>query len=137
MAQHEPPVGVAAGQRPGVAVDAENGGRRFGAGLADDHLPGRFALGALHLDIPQPRNARHVRCVGVGRREPFRPKRIWRAARAPQVLTFQDAVGQLRFEPGLVLVEAEDDGAMLDGAARGRDPLVAVEERAFQRLPVP
>ena len=108
MAEHELAVAIRAGQRAGVAIDAQDRRRHFGARLPHDQLPRRLALRALRPGMfHSPAIDGILLVAGRRRREALRLERIRCAARAARVLALEPAVLQRRLELRAVFVEAE------------------------------
>src|SRR5262249_36108899 len=113
----------------GVAIHAQDRGRDLSAGLAHDELPCRLAFRALHLYVPEPGDRRDVGGIGGGRRESVRLEWIPGAAGAAGVLTPEPSIPEGRVDLRLVLIEAEDQRAVLEAPGGRCHLLVAVEER--------
>ncbi len=95
MAQGKLAVAVGTGNRAGVAVDAQDGGRYFGSGLAHNQVPRTHSLMFGNRHLPNPADRRgvgffrplHWRSYGV---EIQRTAQIWRCRiDAVQMSAFQ------------------------------------------------
>src|ERR1700728_1507696 len=136
MAEDEFSVAKAAGERAGISIDAQNRGGNFRASLPHDEAPGVFTFRTFHLDFPEAADFRHGArwrvwlwnvAVCFERKVAARPRPEFTSDDAFQFATFQ--ISAERFG---VLIEIELDGVLHLHAARGRDALVAIDERGLE-----
>src|SRR5271166_1504615 len=127
--QHELVFHVAADQRPGVAVHAQNRRGNFRAALPDNQPPGVLALGALNRDVPEPA---YVRSLGSASRRLLMGSRlkVMQSGACAAILPGQHAVFQNCVQVSGVVIEAQMQRAAAEAAAGGGDALLPVKQGA-------
>ena len=132
VADDELAVAEGAGQRAGVAVDAQNRRGHFSARLPHDEAPRRLALVAVDVaDLPQAVDLRHFVRERGRRREFLRVERIEAGARDCRRRRAGRSRAPLR--PRRVVIEVQRQRSVLELPAGRRHLLVAVEEPSADR----
>ena len=131
MTQDVAAVAIRAGQRAGIAIDAENARRNNAVLLTRDESPRRLTFRALRRNNPGALERWRATVDATWSRRPGACgfERICHAG-AASILAHQLAVVDRGLELGGVLIERKAQPLAFDATGRRSDPPVAIEERA-------